>query len=105
MSIVTITINNKNFTLSCSEESKERILLLAEKLDDDLREMVETNKFVSFELLLVMEALKLMDFKQSNIQLAGGEALENISQDFSKQLSAIYNELETISDKVKNISN
>lgn len=103
MSIVTITINNKNFNLSCSEESKERISMLAEKLDTDLREMSEANKYASFELLLVMEALKLMDLKQSNIQLAGGEALKNITQDFDKQLSAIFNELETVSDKVKNI--
>ena len=103
MSIVTITINNKNFNLSCSEDSKERILMLAEKLDTDLREMSDVNKYASFELLLVMEALKLMDLKQSNIQLAGGEALENITQDFDKQLSTIFNELETISAKVKNI--
>lgn len=103
MSIVTITINNKNFNLSCSEDSKERILILAEKLDTDLREMSETNKYASFELLLVMEALKLMDLKQSNIELSGGEALNNITQDFEKQLSTIFNELETVSSKVKHI--
>lgn len=103
MSILTITINNKNFNLSCPEESKERILMLAEKLDTDLTEMASSNKYASFELLLVMEALKLMDLKQSNIAITGGEALENITQDFDKQLAAIFNELEVISDKVKDI--
>ncbi len=77
--------------------------MLAEKLDTDLKEIAKANKYASFELLLVMEALKLMDLKQSNITLSGGEALENITQDFDKQLSVILNELEIISDKVKHI--
>ena len=61
MSIVTITLAGKNFKLSCSEDSKSHIEKLAEKLDLELNEMSKGNSSASFEMLLVMTSLGLMD--------------------------------------------
>ncbi|GAB4162245.1 MAG: cell division protein ZapA [Rickettsiaceae bacterium] len=102
MSIVTITINNKDFKLSCAEESKSRVMQLAEKLDMEIREMADANKNASFELLLLITALGLMDYKESEIKLTGGEAIEKANQDFQKQLSSIFSKLTVVADKVKN---
>ena len=102
MSIVTITLNGKEFTLSCSEESKDKLLMLSLKLDSEIREIATVNKHSSFELLLVMTALKHMDQRHSQIQASGGEILETANLDFQKQLSSIFSELKIIAKKVEN---
>jgi cell division protein ZapA (FtsZ GTPase activity inhibitor) len=101
MSIVTITLNGKEFTLSCSEESKDKLLMLSLKLDSEIREMAATNKHSSLELLLVMMALKHMDQRHSQMQVSGGEILETANLDFQKQLSSIFSELKVIAKKVE----
>ena len=101
MSIVTITLNSKEFKLSCSEESKDKLLMLSSKLDSEIREMATVNKHSSLELLLVMMALKHMDQRHSQMQISEGEILETANLDFQKQLSSIFSELKTIAKKVE----
>lgn len=101
MSIVTITINNKKFNLSCSEESRDRLITLSEKLDTEMKDLAAANSYASFELLLVMLSLQLMDHKQSNVMLSGGEALEAATEDFKKQFLSISSELESVLEKLK----
>ena len=47
------------------------------------------NPSASFEMLLVMTALGLMDDKQSKAKESGGEILEKANLDHEKQLSSI----------------
>ena len=76
MSIITITLNNKNFKLSCPEENKEQLVVLSERLDLELEKIQENNPSASFELLLVITALGLISDKQSKVKETGGEILE-----------------------------
>ena len=99
MSIVTITLNNKNFKLSCPEDSKEQLVLLSEKLDFELEEIQKNNPSASFELLLVITALGLIGDKQFKAKETGGEVLEKANQDFQKQLSSIFSELKILANK------
>ena len=105
MSIVTITLHGKDFNLSCSEESKDRIIMLAQKLNAEIKEIATVNQYASLDLLLVMLLLNYIDQKQSQIQASGGEALESANLDFQKQLSSIFSELKVIAEKVENASN
>ena len=99
MSIVTITLAGRNFKLSCSEDSKPHIEKLAEKLDLELNEMSKGNSSASFEMLLVMTALGLMDERHSKTKESAGEVLEKAEGDHQKQLSALFDELKNVANK------
>ena len=99
MSIVTITLANKHFKLACSDESKPHIEKLAEKLDLELGDVSKGNPSASFEMLLVMTALGLMNDKQSKAQESGGEILEKANLDHEKQLFSIFEELKIVANK------
>lgn len=96
MSIVAITLAGRNFKLACSEESKPHIEMLASKLDDELKIMAETNPSASFEMLLVMMALNLMDDKHSQNKALGGEILAQAEQDHQKQMQFLLQELNNL---------
>lgn len=99
MSIVTITLAGRNFKLFCSEDSKSHIEKLAEKLDLELGEMSKGNPSASFELLLVMTSLGLMDERHSKTKESGGEALIKAEDDHQKQLSSVFDELKNVANK------
>jgi cell division protein ZapA (FtsZ GTPase activity inhibitor) len=101
MSIVTIVLNGKDFKLACSEESKDRLVMLSQKLDTEIKEMAAANQYASLELLLVMMSLKHIDQRQSQMQVSGGEILESANLDFQKQLSSIFSELKIVAEKLE----
>jgi cell division protein ZapA len=102
MSIVTITLCDKNFQLSCKEENKSKLLSLAEKLDSVMGDIRKNNLSASFELTLIIAALSLIDDKNANEQKTAGEILEKSEQEFQKLLSSIDLELKTVAKKIEN---
>lgn len=101
MPIVTITLNDRNFKLSCPEESKEQLISLAEKLDIQLTKMKNANPSASFELLLVMVALSLQEEKQSNTPKNEQQILKEANEEFQSILSLIYSELKIVTGKLE----
>ena len=101
MSIVTIELGNKKFKLSCSDESKNHLLGLAEKLDFELSEMQKSSPSASFELLLVMTALGLMDDKHSKIAATAGDVLETANKELQATFSSISTELGSVAQKLE----
>ncbi len=99
MSIVTIELGNKSFKLSCSDESKKHLLGLAEKLDFELSEMQKSSPSASFELLLVMTALGLMDDKHSKITATAGDVLKTADKELQSTLSSLQSELGAVVQK------
>jgi len=99
MSIVTIELGNKSFKLSCSEESKDHLLGLAEKLDFELSEVQKSSPSASFELLLVMTALSLMDNKQSKLTQTAGDILDTANKEFQSNLFSVASELKLVVQK------
>ncbi len=99
MSIITITLNRKNFKLSCPEDNKQQLVELSEKLDLELEKTQKNNSSASFELLLVITALGLIADKESKVKKIGGEILEKANQDFKKQLFTIFSELKIVANK------
>ena len=101
MSIVTITLSNRDVKLSCPEENHTELNSLAEKLDLEINKIKQTNPSASFELLLVMLALNLVDNKQKQLNLEGGEILKDANKDFQIVLSSIFDELKTVAKKLE----
>ena len=99
MSIITITLAGKNFRLSCSEESKAHIEKLSEKLDLELKETSKLNSSASFEMLLVMVSLGLIDAKYSKTKESAGEALEKAEEEHDEQLASLFKELKIVASK------
>ncbi|MDP4709092.1 MAG: cell division protein ZapA [Rickettsiaceae bacterium] len=102
MSIVTITLNNKQFKLSCPEESKDKLESLADKLDCAIQDTKSSNPAASFELALIITALGLINDTTSQEQKTGGEVLEKANADFQKLLSSLSLELKTVAKKIEN---
>ncbi len=96
MSIITITIANRDFRLSCPDENRSALLLLAEKLDLELSKIKQSNPSASFELSLVMLALGLIDNQEKQRKIDGGAVLEEANEDFQKILTSIFDELKIV---------
>lgn len=101
MSIVTIKVNNKNFDLYCPEENKATLIRVAEKLNNEIDNMRKANPSASFELLLVMTALKLQDDKISQPDQGGASMLEDVNREFQSLLGSISGQLQTVMSKIK----
>ena len=101
MSIVTITLSNRDFKLYCPEESHAELYSLAIKLDVEINKVRQANPSASFELLLVMVALNLLDNKQKQANLEAEGVAKEVNEDFKIQLSSIFNELKVVAEKLE----
>ncbi|XVN43484.1 MAG: cell division protein ZapA [Candidatus Rickettsia vulgarisii] len=103
MSIVTITLGNKNFQLACSDGSVQELNILVAKLNDRISEMKRISPTASFELLLVMSALGLQEEVQNLTHqinnLYGGKNLKEEEQ-FAETLTTIAGYLENLAKKI-----
>lgn len=100
MSIVTLNLASRKFKLDCPDESHEHIMLLSEKLDNQLQEVMKTNPSASFELAMVMLLLNLQDERQSNISVDASKVLEEADKDNQTSLGIIHGELKKVLDKM-----
>jgi len=105
MSIVTITLNNKNFQLACNDGdgSEEQLRNLAALLNEKIIEIKHANPSASFELLLVMTALSLQDQIQVlTPKLGVASSAKNNYEDekFAETLSTIAHYLENLAKKI-----
>lgn len=100
MSVVTITLNNKKFSLECPEKDHDHLMELASKIDAEVKAIIRSNEYVSLELALVMVSLKLMSFKHSELKVAGGQILENIEQEHQVQMVDIAEHLSMLLKKI-----
>ena len=101
MSIVTITLSNRDFKLYCPEESHADLYSLAAQLDSEINKVRQANPSASFELLLVMVALNLLDNKQKQANLEAGDIAKETNEDFLLLLSSIFNELKVVAEKLE----
>lgn len=101
MSIVTITLSNRDFKLYCPEESHADLYSLAAQLDSEINKVRQANPSASFELLLVMVALNLLDNKQKQTNLEAGDIAKETNEDFQLLLSSIFNELKVVAEKLE----
>ncbi len=103
MSIVTITLNNKNFQLSCDTGAEEQLRNLGESLNNRMLEIKRANPSASFELLLVMAALSIQDQLESMTAKFGkisGDKDPNEEEQFAQTLSTIAEYLENLAKKI-----
>ena len=103
MSIVTITLNNKNFQLSCDDGAEEQLKNLAASLSSRMLEIKQSNSSASFELLLVMAALSIQDQLESVTAKFGhiqGDKNSGEEEQFAETLSTIAQYLENLAKKI-----
>jgi cell division protein ZapA (FtsZ GTPase activity inhibitor) len=101
MSIVTITLSNRDFKLYCPEESHAELYSLTAQLDSEINKVRQANPSASFELLLVMVALNLLDNKQKQANSEAGDIAKETNEDFQLLLSSIFNELKVVAEKLE----
>jgi cell division protein ZapA (FtsZ GTPase activity inhibitor) len=101
MSIVTITLSNRDFKLYCPEESHAELYSLAAQLDNEINKVRQANPSASFELLLVMVALNLLNNKQKQANLEAEDIAKETNEDFQVLLSSIFNELKVVAEKLE----
>jgi cell division protein ZapA (FtsZ GTPase activity inhibitor) len=102
MSISTIIINGRKLSVHCRVGDEERLKEVAEKLDLEVRKIATKSPNSSFDLLVTLVALQLMDDKMSGQEAVAGEVLREAKQDFQQQMSVIMNELKAVATKLEN---
>ena len=100
---ITITLSNKHFQLSCTEESKPVLEAMVKKLDDAIEITRNNNPHASFELALVIAALRLMDDKHSKSTREDIVLLEKENSELKELLSLVFSALEGIATKIEKI--
>lgn len=103
MSTITITLSNRKFNLECPQEKHEQLIDIAAKIDKELKEIIGNNSNISFDFALVMLALKLMAFKQSEVRLSGGEALKNLEKEHQSEVDEFSSCINSLLEKVAKV--
>jgi cell division protein ZapA (FtsZ GTPase activity inhibitor) len=102
MSIVTITLGNREFKLSCPKESHDMLTSLAKKLDIRVENAKANNPSASFELSLVIAALGLVDENQSQRSRTDEDSQDNSSNiELKHTMSDILSELNFVAKKLE----
>jgi len=99
MSVVTISINGKNFQIGCNDGQEELVIKAAEKLDKKLSVLKKASPVASTELLLIMCALGLQD-DNSTLRSQLGQGENPDSEKVSDTLSTIAGYLEDLANKI-----
>ena len=103
MSLVTITLGNKNFQLAVSDESKSELGSLTSKLNDTLTQIREANPSASFDLLMVILALSLqeqIDDLSHKIAKIDSGTVHHEEEKFAETLTTIAGYLENLARKI-----
>ncbi len=108
MSIVTITINNRQFQLSCEDGRENQLRELATEVNEKATTIKQANHSASSELVLLMTALSLQDQLKSSLAKLeevskksdnnGNKTLED--EKFAETLSGIAKYLESLAQKI-----
>lgn len=99
MSIVTITINNKQFQIACNDGQEELLASAASKLSEQIDTVKEASPKAPTELLLIMCALGLQD-DNSNLRSKLGNTGHDDNEKLSETLSTIAGYLEELANKI-----
>lgn len=99
MSVVTITLNNKQFQIGCNDGEETLLQNAAEKLSRQLEEMKGSSPKATTELLLIFCALALQD---ENTELRSKLSNSGYSEDekISETLSTIASYLDELAQKI-----
>ncbi len=99
MSIVTITINNKQFQIACNDGQEELLQSAANKLSENIDLVRDASPKASTELLLIMCALGLQD-ENSTLRNKLDNTGFNDNEKLSETLSTIAGYLEELANKI-----
>ena len=97
----TFIISSILFKLSCPEESHTELHSLAKELDNEINKIRQANPSASFELVLIMVALNLLDNKQKQANLNAQHIVKEVNEDIQILLSSIFNELKVVAEKLE----
>lgn len=96
MPIITISLNNRDYQLSCSEESKKSLQNLADKINQKIINIKQNNNLATPELLLAMNSLMMQaeidELNQRLLKLSNANV--NINQDNSDNYRKIIEDFE-----------
>lgn len=106
MGQVTVTINERSYTVACDDGQEEHIRQLGDYLDGRARELVRNVGMVSDNLLLVMTALLVADeLTDAHGELealrGGGEAREQAEAEVVESLESVAMRISTVADRLE----
>jgi cell division protein ZapA (FtsZ GTPase activity inhibitor) len=100
MSIVTITLNNRKFGLSCPPEKQDELFSIAGELDVEIEKIRKNNPQASFELSMVILALQLQSIKNMKWSENSNEMVSILTKDFQDTLNSIESDLKAVAEKL-----
>lgn len=104
MSIVTITLINKNFQLYSNDDDKSHLQRVAQGLNDKMLDIKLANPSASFELILVLASLaseeELLNLNENSEPNKSVEVKNSEAEKSSETLSTIAKYLENLAKKL-----
>lgn len=99
MSVVTITLNNKNFQIGCNDGEEALLQSAAEKLQIQIEKMKSSSPKATTEMLLIFCALALQD-ENAELRTKLGDTGYSDDEKISETLSTIANYLDELAKKI-----
>lgn len=106
MGQVTITINERAYTVACDDGQEAHIEQLGNYLDARARDLVRNVGMVSDTLLLVMTALTVADeltdtYGELEALRGDGEAREQAESEVVEALESVAHRISTVADRLE----
>ena len=99
MSVITITLNNKQFQLACGDGEESSLQDAVEKLSNRLDSMKEESPRATTELLLIFCALGLQD-ENTDLRTKLSSSGYSYDEKISETLSTIASYLDELAKKI-----
>ena len=105
MAEVTLTINGKNYGISCDEGQEQRVIDLSHYVDSKVKEMIaagaaasENHALVLAALIIADESFDLMENATTSKTQASQQQAEQ--KDFAKEEAVIANAIGQLADRI-----
>lgn len=105
MAEVTLTINGRNFGISCDDGQEQRVIDLGHYVDARLKDISRAGAASSESHLLVLTSLLLADEifdLRDNVSALGGDA--NQARTLNEDELAVAQAIDTLAERIENIA-
>jgi cell division protein ZapA (FtsZ GTPase activity inhibitor) len=101
MQTVEFSINNKQYSLSCSEEEKSKLLTIVSKLDNQIKTLANKFPLANDSLLFIINFIMNEEGKQNNNLPNNSNNNEEI-EEYNNFIKIIIENINKLSSKISN---
>jgi len=112
MGEVTLTINSKNYSISCDEGQEQRVIDLSHYVDSKVKEMIsagaassENHALVLASLVIADESFDLMENATTSQPKAAEVKMQALSPEQERQDAELATAIEKLAERIDSVAN